>query len=223
MEDESAAIPVGTSPRRALAIWEIVSVVSSAVIAEWVVLAFAGRSKIVIAAPIALAAVLMFVSHRERGETLRDIGFRVDNLAAACRLLLLPTALVLVATFLVGWLMNGDLVHNQLRARFMWLPVWALFQQYVLNGFINRRAQLAFGKGAASVVIVALVFALLHLPNPILALATLAGGLIWAATYQREANLFALALSHSLVSIALALTISPSLLNSMRVGFKYFG
>jgi hypothetical protein len=55
-----------------LALWEIVSVVVSCLIAEWVVLAFVGRSKLVLAIPIVLALTLMIVSHRAYGETLQD-------------------------------------------------------------------------------------------------------------------------------------------------------
>jgi membrane protease YdiL (CAAX protease family) len=96
-------------------------------------------------------------------------------------------------------------------------------QQYVLQGFINRRAQLALGPGWPSVLVVALVFALLHLPNPWLALATFAGGLVWAHVYQRAPNLPALALSHALTSMLLAASLPPALLRSLRVGIKYFG
>jgi membrane protease YdiL (CAAX protease family) len=208
---------------RALALWEIVSVVTSCLIAEWVVLSFVGRSKLIIAVPILLALGLMVFSHRARGESIRDIGFRTDNFFAACRLLLLPTALAVIALFTASWLLNHALVAGNFRPRFLWLPLWALFQQYALNGFINSRAQVALGKGAKSVVLVALVFGLLHLPNPVLALVTLFGGLIFAAVYQRQPNLYALALSHSIVSITMALTVSPGLLNGLRVGFKYFG
>ena len=212
-----------TVTQRALAMWEIVSVVTSCLIAEWVVLSFVGRSKLIIAIPILLALALMVFSHRERGEKLRDLGFRTDNFFAACRLLFLPTALAMIIAIAAGWLVNHTLLTGNFRTRFLWLPLWALFQQYALNGFINRRAQLALGKGAKSIVLVGVVFSLLHLPSPLLALATLVGGLIWAAVYQRQPNLFALALSHAIVSITAALTISPGLLNSLRVGFKYFG
>ena len=208
---------------KALAVWEMVSVITSFLIAEWVVLSFVGRSKLVIAIPVGLALGLIAFSHRERGETLRDIGFRRDNFFAACRLLLFPTAFAILVIVIVGWFTSHSIFDGQFRLRFLLLPLWALWQQYVLNGFINRRAQLAFGKGVKSIFLVAIVFSLLHLPNPLLAIVTLIGGMIWAAAYQRQPNLFALALSHSLVSVALALTISPSLLNSLRVGFKYFG
>jgi membrane protease YdiL (CAAX protease family) len=208
---------------RGLALWEIASVATSCLIAEWVVLSFAGRSKLTIAIPTLLALGLMYFSHRERGETFSEIGFRTDNFLAACRLLLLPTAIAMALIVAVGWLASHSISLAPWRNRFLLLPLWALFQQYVLNGFINRRAQLAFGKGAKSVVLVALVFSLFHLPNPLLASLTFVGGLIWAAVYQRQPNLFALALSHALSSLTLALAISPKLLESLRVGFKYFG
>ncbi len=214
---------LSTGPANRLALWEIASVVTSCLIAEWVVLSFAGASKLISAIPILLAFSLMAFSHREHGETLHEIGFRADNFLASCRLLVLPTAgavLVIVAT---GWFMNHAILAGHFRARYISLPLWALFQQYALNGFINRRAQLALGKGLRSIGLVAIVFALLHLPNPLLAVLTAIGGLVWAAVYQREPNLFALALSHSVVSITLALTLSPNVTNSLRVGFKYFG
>ena len=81
-EIENMNSPSGGTAK-ALAIWEILSVVTSCLIAEWAVLAFVGRSKLISAIPILLAVGLMAFSHRERGETLRDIGFRTDNFFAA--------------------------------------------------------------------------------------------------------------------------------------------
>jgi membrane protease YdiL (CAAX protease family) len=209
---------------RVVAAWEIASVTLSFLLVAWTVRPLAANSKLVGALPLALALGLMLVSHHARGESARTTGWRLDNFYAAARLLVLPIAAVGVLIFLTGRFYGH--AHSEKVQQWqwvLWLPAWALVQQYALQGFINRRAQILWGRGWRSVLLVASVFAVLHLPNPWLTLITFAGGLLLAAVYQRVPNLLALALAHSLISLMLVWTLPAPLLKSLRIGFKYFG
>lgn len=214
---------------RGLAAWEIASVVSSILIAEWILSAVVGRSKFVGAVPMTLAFVFIICSHLLRGETLRDLGFRFDNFLQAVKLLLLPMLLAAGFALLAGWWLGEGVnflrwhadrpILGQLLLGFG----WGLVQQYVLQSFINRRAQVIWGPGWFSILLVAVIFAGLHLPNPWLTVITFVGGLVWATVYQRAPNIFALAVSHSVMTWILVSTLPASALNHLRIGFKYFG
>ena len=88
---------------RALATWEVVSVVSSVFIAEWMVASAAGLSKSIVAIPITLALLFMVFSHATRTESFEQLGFRFDDFFRALKLLLLPMIAVAVILLIVGW------------------------------------------------------------------------------------------------------------------------
>ncbi len=215
---------------RALLVWEIISVVSSALVAEWAVLAFDAGHKLTLAVPVGLACLLMLASQRARGETRRDLGLSGANFWRALLLLAAPMIAGALALIIVGRYWYGaPLVFGRQRAGWellgwpVWGFVWGLTQQYALQAFINRRLQLLWGTGWHTTLVVALLFALLHLPNPCLMAATFLSGLMWAAVYQRAPNIYALAISHALMTWVLVSTLPAAALGGLRVGYKYFG
>ncbi|HZI20668.1 MAG TPA: CPBP family intramembrane glutamic endopeptidase [Pyrinomonadaceae bacterium] len=212
---------------RALAAWEIITIAVSVLVAEWVVLSVGGESRLLMLAPVGLALGFMFYSHRQRGETARQLGFRLDNFGRATRLQLLLFAAPALALVLFGWL-SGNLDFGRWRGgqSILGLPVlgalWGLLQQYALQGFIHRRAQIVFGAGWKSVLVVGVLFAFLHFPNPWLTLATFLGGLVWAYAYWRVPNLYAAGLTHGLMTWVLVASVPPPVLHNLRVGYKFF-
>jgi membrane protease YdiL (CAAX protease family) len=217
------------STRRGLAapLTEISLVVLCVLVAEWAVLPLFGRNYLAGLVPVGAAFALMLLSHRARRETAREVGWRIDNLGRALALLLPPMLAASLVLAVVGWLcgslrLSAAPPGRAMASTYFWLFVWGLVQQYPLQGFINRRAQMVWGRGARSTTFVASVFALLHLPNPWLVLATFCGGLLWAYVYQRAPNLLALAFSHSLMTVVLVSTVPYSSLGGMRVGYGYF-
>src|SRR5437763_10722878 len=97
---------------RVLAAWEIASVTTSVLIAEWIVLTFA-VSKLFLAVPIALAFALMFLSHNARGESAREIGWRFDNFGYAARLLALPMIAVAIVLVVIGLMLKSIRVESE--------------------------------------------------------------------------------------------------------------
>ena len=209
---------------------EITLVVLCVLIAEWMALPLFGRKYFAAAAlvPVSAIFVIMFFSHRARRELPRDLGWRMDNFLKSLILLVLPMLIATLFLILIGWwcesLRIGEIRFNwSLLGTFLSMFIWGLIQQYPLQGFINRRAQLIWGPEAwLTTLVTAGIFALLHLPNLWLMAATFSGAVLWSQVYQREPNLFAVALSHSLMTVVLVTTVPYSSLHGMRVGYGYF-
>ncbi len=192
---------------------------------EWLILPFT-KNPFLVALPILAAVGVVFFSHRRSNESLKQIGYRFDNFGACLRLLALPMLAFFLALAIIGYGLGSLRFDKLFDLAFLkkgaWLFVWGLVQQHALQAFFNRRAQSVWGSGYRSVLFAAAIFALLHLPNFWLVIATFCGGMMWASVYQKIPNLFALALSHGLMSTALVLSAPPAALHGMRVGYNYF-
>ena len=209
---------------KAVAAWEIASVTSSFLIAAWLVPDLGMGRGYLSLLPLSLGFALIFLSHRWRHESAATPGFRIDNFLPAIRLLAIPTLLAICFLIALGWYMGS--LRTQRSNLGIWLvtaSTLAFIQQYVLLGYLNRRAMILMGRGFFSVFLVAALFVLLHMPNPWLCVLTFVGGLIWAAVYQRAANIFTLALSHAAVTIVLAMALPNWVVINLRIGIKFFG
>lgn len=175
-------------------------------------------------AGLTVGAVIILMalrSLRARGETLHDVGVRTNNLRPAIADAAFSTlpfcALLLAAGHGYDRVRPDWLV---VLSRFPWLIVWGFLQQFVLQAFVHRRLRDVFPPRAAAIA-AAIYFALCHLPNPRLMIATFAGGWVWSICYRRHPNLLVLAVAHALGSACLSIAFGPELMRGMRVGLGY--
>jgi len=99
--------------------------------------------------------------------------------------------------------------------------VWALMQQFILQSyFLLRLLRLLPGK-VLPVLVATGIFALAHLPNPILTPLTFVWGVISCVLFLRYRNIYALGLAHGIMGLCIAVTVPNSLHRHMRVGLGY--
>lgn len=99
--------------------------------------------------------------------------------------------------------------------------VWAFVQQFILQDFFLARLLRLLPSKAVAIVASAALFAIAHLPNPVLVPSTLVWGLIACALFVRYHDLYSLAAVHAIFGIGLAMTVPNSLSHQMRVGLGY--
>lgn len=99
--------------------------------------------------------------------------------------------------------------------------LWTFVQQFLLQGFfLLRLLRLLPGPKSAAFAAAGL-FALAHLPNPILAPVTLLWGFAACLLFLRYRNLYPLAMAHAIFGITIAVTVPGPVVHNMRVGLGY--
>ena len=97
---------------------------------------------------------------------------------------------------------------------------WGFGQQFALQTVFLREAQTTVGR-PAGIVLAAVLFATLHLPNPFLTAMTFAGALAWCWIYDRYPNVLPLSLSHALLTLAILYAFDERTTGHLRVGAAY--
>jgi hypothetical protein len=171
---------------------------------------------------IALFAAIAFGSHRRSGESARDLGFRLDNFGSSLKTVLSIVVPLAVVMFAIGsW---AGLLHvrpmDTLMPRLAVLPVSGLVQQYGLLGFYFHRFQFVLPGSWVPTLAAAGTFALFHLPNTPLTVATFLMGTLACLLYQKAPNLYALAIAHSILSFTIDTAFSGLLTDGMKVGHR---
>jgi len=99
--------------------------------------------------------------------------------------------------------------------------LWAMAQQFLLQDFfLLRLLRLLPGRNWAAIA-AAGMFALAHLPNPILTGVTVVWGTAACFLFLRYRNVYTLGLAHAVFGICIAISFPGPVIRNMRVGLGY--
>ena len=170
-----------------------------------------------------IALGLIVLASWRSGQDAAALGLRLAGLRQS--LWVVGSALAGAAiVVLIGWRMHT--LHPVLRGLPAWwgfwaYMFWALLQQFILQDFFLLRLLRLMPSKIAAIATAALLFAVVHIPNPLLMILTLAWGAAACVLFLRYRNLYTLGLAHGLLGLCLAIGVPNPVHHQMRVGLGY--
>jgi membrane protease YdiL (CAAX protease family) len=179
-----------------------------------------GRTQLYWFAVAFSALIICVITSRPQ---IKDLGLGTQGMAGASWSI--GIAVVFSCLFVLGAWAMGTLrgLHGEQPVSWhaIFYTIWAFEQQFILNSFFYKRFEWLLGNGPGAMFSTALLFALVHLPNPVLVPATFLGGLFFVAVYRRWRNIYPLAIAHAIMGLTLAVTFPDTWIRHMRVGLGY--
>ena len=165
---------------------------------------------------------MLFATFRAR-PTAEQLGLRV----AGTRRALWIVALAVIAAVLGVWIsvrlhtFHAVFRNYAVEWGFLAYIVWALVQQFILQDFFLTRLVRIAPSRTLAVVVAGVLFAVAHVPNPLLVVATVVWGTIACALFLRYRNLYVLGLAHAILGMCIAVAVPNAVHHHMRVGLGY--
>ena len=190
------------------------AIVTTVLTYTWILAPITPRWTALVAGVIVLALAVW------RAWTSDEWGLAPSHFRPSLQRTAIFTAAAAAVLGVAGWL------HGSWHARTLTVPdlailaLWALGQQFALQIALLRELQAASSR-TIGVVIAAVLFAALHLPNPFLSTVTLVAALAWCRIYDRHPHVIPLALSHTLLTIVVLTALDDSATGRLRVGIVY--
>lgn len=164
-------------------------------------------------------AVAIWTSFRgPRAMGLRTTNFLRSLWIVAVALLLAAAAVAIALRLHTLHRLEGPVAFLK---RYWGYALWSFVQQILLQDFFLRRLQRIVPSAGLAALAAASIFAIAHLPSPVLTLVTFSLGLAACLLFLRYRNLYPLAISHAILGITLAITLPSPIIRNMRVGLGY--
>ena len=170
---------------------------------------------------VALAVLIALIAASWEGA--RAAGLRTRNLLRSLWVvgaaLLFAAAAVALSTHLHTMRDTGGPLH--ILGSYWVYILWSGVQQFLLQCFFLSRLLRLLPNPRQAAFAAAGMFALAHLPNPILALLTIVWGTLACLIFLRYRNLYPLAIAHAILGITIAIAVPGPVDHNMRVGLGY--
>lgn len=170
---------------------------------------------------VAVAGIAAIIANSFEG--VRALGLHARNFF---RSLWVVGAALLVAAITVFISARLHTLHDpggplQLLEGYGFYAIWSGVQQFLLQCFFLSRLLRLMPSPRLAAVAAAGLFALAHVPNPLLVVLTIVWGLLACLIFLRYRNLYTLAMAHAILGITIAVAIPGPVDHNMRVGLGY--
>ena len=169
--------------------------------------------------PIALLAPLILVLRQK--PTLSDLGLHWRGSVSS--FWILPAAAV-AATAGILMARAAGTFHELYKpdlAHVGGYVLWTIYQQFLLQDYFMPRLTRVLNTDAA-IAFAAVLFAMAHLPNVVLTVATLVWGAVSCALFRRCRSVVVLGITQGLLGLCFAVCVPDAYLHHMRVGLGYW-
>ncbi len=169
---------------------------------------------------VACAVIVAIVALRK--QNLESLGLAGRNPGASLWIVGAAVALGAASILIADRLHTLHSLHGQapLFSHIWGYLVWSFMQQFLLQiFFLTRLLRLTTPVKAAAIA--GSLFAVAHIPSPLLAAVTLVWGICACRLYLKYRNLYVLGIAHGILGICFAITVPDHLHHHMRVGIGY--
>jgi len=170
---------------------------------------------------VAVAGIAVIIGRSFEG--FRAMGMRAGNLLRSLWVVGAALAVAAVAAAVAAHLHTLRPPENLrlLIEGYGLYAVWSGVQQFLLQCFFLARLVRLLPSPRAAAFAAAGLFALAHVPNPVLVVLTIVWGTLSCLLFLRYRNLYPLAMAHAIFGITIALTVPGHVDHNMRVGLGY--
>jgi membrane protease YdiL (CAAX protease family) len=160
-----------------------------------------------------------------RKDSFESLGLAHFSFKGFARLWLLLAAGVIVV-LIVGAYGNPGFFRNRgfplgTTLRFISYLIPALLQQVLLDGYFVNRVHSLTRNRISTTVFIGILFSIVHLPNPVLVVLTLYGGMISAYFFVKSRNVYPLAVAHAALAAVAYCALPQAWHHGFRIGMQF--